>query len=118
MMSEPTKFSEAWNFGPEAENVCNVESLVQMLINNYGKGSWRDLSDSTGPHEAKLLSLDINKAKYELHWKPVLNIQETIELTIEWYKQYSTENVLNICQNQINTYTRDEPRHKQHWGRS
>jgi len=34
------------------------------------------------------LKLDITKAKTELNWKPVLNAQSAVELTINWYKNY------------------------------
>jgi len=105
MILEPTVFSEAWNFGPEAENIMNVGNLVQMVISNYGRGEWNDLSDVNALHEAKLLSLDINKAKYKLDWKPILSLKETIEFTIEWYKNYNSENVLELCQQQIDEYS-------------
>ena len=32
MTLNPTAFSEAWNFGPEAENIIEVGDLVQMVI--------------------------------------------------------------------------------------
>ncbi len=104
MMSQPVDLAEAWNFGPEAENVLNVGDLVEMIIEIYGKGNWNDLSDTSTPHEAKLLSLDINKAKYRLDWKPLLNAKETVALTVDWYKNYKTENVLELCQRQIDEY--------------
>jgi CDP-glucose 4,6-dehydratase len=34
------------------------------------------------------LKLDICKATTELNWKPVLNAQTAVELTINWYKKY------------------------------
>ena len=35
------------------------------------------------PFEAKLLSLNIDKAKKEIGWKPLLSLDKTIEMTIE-----------------------------------
>jgi CDP-glucose 4,6-dehydratase len=104
MMSQPIELAEAWNFGPEAENVLNVGDLVEMVIKTYGNGEWNDLSDTTAPHEAKLLALDINKAKYRLNWKPLLSAKETVEFTVDWYKKYNSENVLQLCQRQIDEY--------------
>jgi CDP-glucose 4,6-dehydratase len=106
MMKEPIKYAEAWNFGPEAENIVNVEKLVSLVIEKYGKGNWDDLSDHKAPHEAKLLALDINKVKYQLGWKPVLNLEQTIEFTIKWYKEYKNSNVQELCKKQIQDYTR------------
>lgn len=104
MMSQPKELAEAWNFGPEAENVTNVGDLVEIVITAYNKGRWNDLSDSSAPHEAKLLALDINKAKYRLNWKPLLSIKETVEYTVDWYKNYSSGKVLEFCQSQIDEY--------------
>ncbi len=106
MMIDPQKYAEAWNFGPGTENTINVETLVNAVIKAYGKGEWNDISDSKAFHEAKLLALDINKAKYRLNWKPVLNFQETINFTIDWYKNYKQKNVFDLCLNQIEEYTK------------
>ena len=105
MMLQPTKFAEAWNFGPETFNIINVRNLVKMIIDYYGKGSWKDLSAQNTSYETKFLALDINKAKYNLQWKPVLSIAETVEFTIDWYKKYYTENVFEFCKHQISQYT-------------
>ena len=104
MMSNPSKYAESWNFGPEAENIINVGDLVEMIITNYKKGRWIDKSNPMAPHEAKFLALDINKAKYRLGWKPVLSINETVEFTINWYKKYNSDKVLDICEQQIVAY--------------
>lgn len=106
MIDKPTEFSEAWNFGPEERNIINVRNLVKLLIKYYGKGDWKDLSNKNLKHEAKLLSLDINKAKTRLHWKPVLDVEETIEFTANWYNKYTSKNVLEVCQDQIGQYMR------------
>ena len=104
MLKEPVKYAEAWNFGPEAENVVTVETLVSVLIEKFGSGRWVDKSDPTAFHEAKLLALDINKAKYHLGWKPVLDFNQTIDFTINWYKKYKKTNVLSLCRQQIDDY--------------
>jgi len=104
MMKQPIELAEAWNFGPEAGNVMNVGDLVEMVIGAYGKGNWNNLSDVNAQHEAKLLSLDINKAKYKLNWKPLLNAKETVDLTVDWYKKYNSEDVLRLCTHQIDEY--------------
>lgn len=49
--------------------------------------------------------LDISKAKFQLGWEPRLNIDQTVELTVEWYKRYKTENVFELCVEQIENYT-------------
>ncbi len=104
MMEQPLKFAEAWNFGPEAENIINVGELVNRLVKNYGTGESKDISNSKNLHEAQLLALDISKVKQILGWHPVLNIEETIRFTVDWYKRYKKEDVNAICQEQIVDY--------------
>ena len=56
-------------------------------------------------HEAKLLSLNIEKAKKELNWKPRLKLDETIKLTVDWYKYYfENKNIERFTENQIEFY--------------
>ena len=98
-------FDEAWNFGPEKENIVTVKELLETTIATYGKGEWIDVSNKEKLHEAKLLALDINKAKTKLNWKPVLNLQKTIQFTVDWYKAYKTTDVLDLCLKQIEEYT-------------
>ncbi len=104
MMKQPVKYNEAWNFGPEVDNLIDVGTLVDKIIEIYGEGSWKDLSVPNTLHEAKLLALDINKVKKNLDWKPVLNFHETIRFTVNWYKNYRNGNVLDICNQQINEF--------------
>ena len=52
-------------------------------------------------HEAKLLMLDISKAKFQLGWKPRMNIHRCIELTVDWYKRYKTEDAYDICLDEV-----------------
>lgn len=97
-------YDEAWNFGPEAENIVTVQELLEEVIRYYGIGSWKDVSDKEKLHEATLLALDINKAKTKLNWHPKLNLQETVKYTVDWYKNYKTANVMDLCMNQIKEY--------------
>lgn len=104
MWNEPHKYCEGWNFGPHAESIATVWDVATKLILNYKKGELKDLSNPNDLHEAQLLMLDTSKAKFQLNWNPRLNIDQTIELTADWYKRYKTENVYNICLSQINKY--------------
>ena len=54
-------------------------------------------------HESKLLFLDNSMAKKELLWRPVLDIEKTLEFTINWYKVYLEENKI-ISSEQIDQY--------------
>lgn len=101
----PTEFCEGWNFGPESESVSTVWEVATELIKNYGKGELKDSSDPNAVHEAKLLMLDITKAKTKLGWKPRMNMQQCMELVADWYKRYQTEDVYQICVEEIDKFS-------------
>lgn len=100
----PTEFCEGWNFGPESESVSTVWEVATELIKNYGKGKLKDFSDPNAVHEAKLLMLDITKAKTKLGWKPRMNMQQCMQLVADWYKRYQTEDVYQLCVEEIEKF--------------
>ena len=100
----PTKYAEAWNFGPKQDSIASVWEVAQMIAKDYGKGTIKDVSDKNNVHEANLLMLDISKAKFRLQWEPNLDVNETIALTVDWYKRYKSEPVYELCMEQIRHY--------------
>ena len=104
MLQEPTKYCEGWNFGPRAESITPVWDVATMLTKYYGEGELKDVSDPNALHEANLLMLDISKAKFKLGWEPRTNIDQCCQLTADWYKRYQSEDVYNLCVEQINTF--------------
>lgn len=100
----PTEFCEGWNFGPESESVSTVWEVATELIKNYGKGELKDSSDPNAVHEAKLLMLDITKAKTKLGWKPRMNMQQCMDLVADWYKRYRSDNVYQLCVEEIEKF--------------
>lgn len=106
MWDEPIKYCEGWNFGPLPESISTVWEVASKVIDNYGGGKLNDVSDSNAPHEAKLLMLDISKAKFRLEWEPRMDISKCVKLTVDWYRRYKTENVYNVCIEQIKGFTK------------
>ena len=48
---------------------------------------------------------NINKAKKVLNWKPTLSLNETIDLTVDWYKSYFlNKKMTNVTLNQIEIF--------------
>ena len=101
MWDNPTEYCEGWNFGPEAEGVSTVWEVASEVIKNYGSGELKDSSDPNAVHEANLLMLNINKAKNRLGWYPRMNMQQCMELVVDWYKRYQTEDVYELCVKEI-----------------
>ena len=104
MWNDPVKYCEGWNFGPRAESITNVWDVASMVIENYGSGELKDLSDPNALHEAKLLMLDISKAKFQLGWEPRMSLDKCIQLVVDWYKRYKEEDAYTLCVEHIEKY--------------
>lgn len=105
MAEDPAKYSDAWNFGPESSSILTVQEIVDLVIKFWGSGTWTKFNESTKPHEAGSLALDISKARFELGWRPCLNVAEAVKNSIDWYKaEWNNENISDFCRNQIKGY--------------
>lgn len=104
MWNEPIKYCEGWNFGPKLESVSTVWEVATKIVEGYGDGELRDLSNMNALHEANLLMLDISKAKFQLGWEPRMNIDQCISLVIDWYKKYLSQSVYSLCVEEIEKY--------------
>lgn len=104
MWKYPIGYCEGWNFGPEQDSVMTVWEIAQTIIANFGFGELKDMSNPNAPHESKLLMLNINKAKNRLGWMPRFSAKEATMLTSDWYKRYKTEDVLNLCVEEIGKF--------------
>ncbi|OGH97637.1 MAG: CDP-glucose 4,6-dehydratase [Candidatus Melainabacteria bacterium GWF2_32_7] len=105
LLEEPAKYNSGWNFGPHDDSVLTVESIVNKAIKYWGSGEVKIVSENN-LHEANLLQLDISKASTYLNWQPVYKLEDSIKVTIEWYRYFYFENQ-NICEfteNQIINY--------------
>ncbi len=84
----------SFNFGPKAENIFSVESIVTSMAERL-TGLTYNIEDQRaspdGPYEATLLKLSCDKALHYLSWSPILNYEETIELTASWYHHFYTK---------------------------
>jgi len=98
-------YAEAWNFGPQVNDEKNVEWIVNEITKLWGGNAKWIQDDIKHAHEAQNLRLDISKANQLLKWKPVLNINESLNMVVEWYKKEEKgQNPKNICLKQIIKY--------------
>jgi CDP-glucose 4,6-dehydratase len=80
------EFDGPWNFGPEPGGDWPVHAVVDAIVEAWGSGSWEQAAGGPPqPHEAKLLSLDITKARRDLGWRPVYDVRHAIGATALWY---------------------------------
>jgi len=104
MWEQPTEYCEGWNFGPEMDSVKTVWDIASMIVHEYGHGELIDVSSRNAPHEAKLLMLDITKAKTRLGWAPRLTAEQCIKLTADWYMHYKGGDVYSLCVKEIEKF--------------
>ena len=98
----PNTIVPNWNFGPDIQNNKTVLQVVKNIISSWGIKKQIIISKTKKFKEDKLLMISNKKAKKELNWSPSLNFQETIGLTVEWYKSYLMRNNLEkLTRNQI-----------------
>jgi len=101
-LAEDAKYSGGWNFGPKDEMNYSVRELLKE-INKFDQSvEITESNDSIKPYEAKILKLDISKADYKLGWKPVLDFNKTVELTVNGYLN-DINNVSDPLENRIAT---------------
>lgn len=104
MWHEPEHFSDSWNFGPRQESIADVSVVVNKVIEIFGKGNLEVASNTNSLHESQLLTLDISKAIFRLGWQPKMNLDQTISMTLDWYKNYRNGAVYELCHDQIQLY--------------
>jgi CDP-glucose 4,6-dehydratase len=80
------KWCEGWNFGPVAGTELPVGRLAEAFVRAWGGGSWEDRSAPGQPHEATILRLSIEKAGWDLGWRPRWTCEEMVARTARWYK--------------------------------
>ncbi len=105
MYEDGLNFSGSWNFGPDNKDNITVEEMINMLSKHLNINDFYQIIESSRYHEAKLLKLDISKAKNTLGWKPILNMNETLKFVAEWYIGFiNNDNVDDLTNKQINDY--------------
>jgi len=88
-------FADGWNFGPEEDNVLQVQEILKLSQLNWDNITYKIESENNNLHEATLLSLNISKAKKKLDWKPNWDNEKAVEKTIKWYKNYYLNRTIN-----------------------
>lgn len=109
MWEHPSDYCEGWNFGPDASSIRTVREVAGKVVEHYGSGSIELAADSAAPHEAQLLTLSIDKARERLGWKPRMDLERSIGMTVDWYRRYRNTDVYSMCAEQIDEYTSIRP---------
>ncbi len=96
---------EAFNFGPNPNKNYKVIEILKMIKSIWPEIIWKTNLNKKFK-ENKLLNLNSSKANKELKWFPKLSINESVKLTVDWYKDYLNKksSLYNKTVKQINFY--------------
>jgi len=104
LYKDQKEYAEGWNFGPNEQDVKPVDWILNKMIVSWPNSSWK-LDESSNPHEAGFLKLDISKSKSKLDWNPVWELSHTLERIISWHKAWlNKENMQIVCLTEIKIY--------------
>lgn len=99
---------EPFNFGPTVERtVYTVGQLVEVMSRAWPNARFEiELPTDRNPHEAALLQLNCDKAMSQLKWASVLDFENTVNLTADWYRQYyeNSKSIFELTTQQISQY--------------
>jgi CDP-glucose 4,6-dehydratase len=102
MNENPLTYGTSWNFGPDTTQLYSVESIISLLTDKLPalKVSYID----NVIKETKFLMIDSTKASEQLGWNSLMNVDETLELIVEWESHSKEDNIKSITRNQILKY--------------
>ena len=85
MKSNPNLNGEAFNFSNEAQ--VTVLELVERILAAMNSDLKPEVLNQAS-NEIRLQTLSAKKARTELGWEPLFSLDEGLERTIEWYRDF------------------------------
>ena len=102
---EPSRYSEAWNFGPIDDDARPVGWIVERMVDQWDKSATWTTDSNDHPHEAHYLKLDISKARQELDWSPRWNLGTALSHVMNWHRDWlNGRDARTLCGEQINIF--------------
>ncbi len=96
---------ESFNFGPLLRKNYTVKFLLNRIKSYIPKFKWKVSKNKINFNEADLLNLNSNKTSKLIKWKNILDFEQSVFLTAEWYKTYfERKNMYQKSIQQINNY--------------
>lgn len=105
--AEDKSLCGSYNIGPDKESCVNTYTLANIFVDkwntdeNNNKAKIAELGElnKDALHEAKFLRLDNSLLKQKFLYKPILSINEALELTVKTYKIIHKGNMTDITNN-------------------
>ena len=80
-------YAEAFNFGPAPAGAVPVAEIVDRLVALWGAGAGWQQDPGSHPHEAAMLTLDSAKSTARLGWRPAIDLDRALAMTVAWYRE-------------------------------
>lgn len=106
-------YAGSYNVGPDETDCYTTGELVTLFCDKWNQAtgqkiSWKNEYDG-GPHEANFLKLDCSKLKKTFGWKPVWNVEQTMEKIVEWTLAYQQgENIEQVMWRQLQQFLHNQ----------
>ncbi len=84
LYNEGSSYADAWNFGPDENDIKTVGWLADRLCRMVPGATWQQ-DELAHPHEAHELRLDSSRARKLLDWIPRWQIEKALENTVAWH---------------------------------
>ncbi len=95
-----------FNFGPKPDDVVTVDEVIS-IFKKYIKFN-TSYSKNNKFYETNLLQLNIDRSEKILKWKQILDINDCLKLTSEWYSEFlKNKNINSITNKQIDNFFYD-----------
>jgi len=92
----------SYNIGPNPLKITNVHQLIKMAQKAYGSGEIVINRDPSSFLESPSLILNIEKLHSTFGIFSVLSVNQSVEMTINWYKQFALgSSASKLCENDI-----------------
>ena len=105
LTTNPEKYAQAWNFGPNEEDAKPVQWIVEEMAKQWGNNASWEIDQAAHPHEANYLKLDCSKAHAELNWHPKWGLQTALQKIVQWHQiETSQQNMKQYTISQIEQY--------------
>ena len=75
-----------WNFGPALDDARSVRWIADRVSELWPAELRWELDRGPHPHEAHYLALDSAKARDQLGWTPVWDLDEALAEVVAWYR--------------------------------
>lgn len=83
---------ESFNFGPDQSVDKTVGELIDAITKGWGIRDWNTLKkEPSDEKECTFLKLNCDKARNILGWTAALSYDETVSMTVDWYKKFYSD---------------------------